>query len=669
MYKLKRKSLTLNTPPIAVWLASLLMGIATGLCLYLFSSTWNGAIFHHRWHWFSIPTGTTTLQFSIGLYVDHITSLMLCLITCIGWLVYLYSIPFMQKERGLLRYFTFLSLFIMAILGLTLADNLLILFIFWELVGFTSYLLIGFWYQQESNAQASKKAFLMNKLGDIGLLVGLLILWSELGSFDLFRLQALVSTLHDLQSNRWMMLASLCLLGGIVAKSAQFPLFNWLPSAMVAPTPVSALMHAATMVTAGVYLLTRIAVLLPETVHILIAFIGSSTAFMGAYAAVTQYNIKQVLAYATISQLGYMVMAMGVGAYSAGLFHLTTHAFFKACLFLCVGAVTFFMRQQCNEKVDVQDMRAMGGLQKEMPVVFFAYLVASLALIGFPFFSGFFSKEAILTWAFAWAQSYAHTHHYLCYLVPLLGFATSFLTVVYIGRQGMLVFMGNARWQSRQAERKARHNKPKVPFLMQTSIIILALLSLGILYNLQSLDFNDSWLLQSFEQASTTTPSLIPSEAMPPSKTQKIVSISLAIIIFIGFVLLAIRWPLPTHKASTMPSKPLASFEKLSLYGWYLDSAAYLMAKNVIVFSKLIAKFDQKVVNRLVHIGSTSYVMMGNRVAWFDRKLVDGLVHWAASLLARVGAISQSLQNRNLQGYIFWTLVSVLLLLLVTRCM
>jgi len=427
-----------KNPPIAIWFVTLVMGIATCLCCYIFSTTWGGSVFHNRLTWFSIKAGSTDLQFSAGIYLDPIAALLLSITTLIASLIYLYSISYMQKGYSIYRYFTFLSLFMMVILGLFLTDNLLILFVFWELVGFSSYLLIGFRYQRESTTKASQKAFLINKLGDIGFLVGLLILWSELGTFDLVQLRAMVYTMADFNTSGWITVAGLCLFWGIIAKSAQFPLFNWLPKAMVALTPVSALLHAATMVIAGVYVLARIYTLLDTHVLTVIAFTGGITAFMGAYAALTQHNIKQVLAYSTISQLGYMMMAMGVGAYGVGLLHLTMHAFFKACLFLCAGAVILFMHRQGNNKLDVQDMRHMGGLRKVMPLIFYAYLIAALALVGVPFFSGSLSKEAILTSALSWAQLRSDTSHYFFYLIPILGFSASFLTVVYIGRQWIL---------------------------------------------------------------------------------------------------------------------------------------------------------------------------------------------------------------------------------------
>ncbi|NJM94598.1 MAG: NADH-quinone oxidoreductase subunit L [Cytophagales bacterium] len=336
--------------------------------------------------------------------------------------------------------------------GLVVSDNLLLTFLFWELVGFSSYLLIGFWYHKSSAAQAARKAFMMNRVGDLGFLLGLLILWAQYATFDLSQLSQLFSSTAPAQgiwqghavngiqksselSSLWLTLMGLGLFCGAVGKSAQFPLFTWLPDAMEGPTPVSALIHAATMVAAGVYLLVRVSALLTAEALVIIAVIGALTALLAALAATVQTDIKKVLAYSTVSQLGYMVLAVGTGAFAAAFFHLMTHAFFKACLFLGAGSVIHAVHR-ARPEADAQDMRSMGGLYKSLPWTFVTYAVASAALVGLPFFSGFLSKDLILESAWHWAQGQGG----LAWVLPLVAFGTVGITAYYMLRQVVWVF-------------------------------------------------------------------------------------------------------------------------------------------------------------------------------------------------------------------------------------
>ena len=339
-------------------------------------------------------------QFQAGftLRLDPLSSLMILVITGIGSLIHIYSTAYMHDERDseFARYFSYLNLFAAFMLVLVLGSNFLVMFVGWEGVGLCSYLLIGFWHQKKSAADAGKKAFIVNRIGDFGFILGVLMIFVQFGTIEFQEVARRVATLPPEATFGPLSLITLLLFVGATGKSAQIPLFVWLPDAMEGPTPVSALIHAATMVTAGVYMIGRNAVLFshaPETLGI-VAIIGAATAFFAGTIGLVQTDIKRVLAYSTVSQLGYMFLAMGVGAYTAGIFHLYTHAFFKALLFLGSGAVIHALHGE-------QDLRNMGGLKKELPITYWTFVVGALAIAGVPGLSGFFSKDEILFRTFA----------------------------------------------------------------------------------------------------------------------------------------------------------------------------------------------------------------------------------------------------------------------------
>lgn len=393
------------------------------------------------------PPYTRTLEWaaagdfhlSMGYTIDHLTALMLVIVTTIAFLVMVYTDGYMAHDPGYVRFYAYLSLFSSSMLGLVVSPNLVQIYIFWELVGMCSYLLIGFWYDRKAAADACQKAFVTNRVGDFGLLLGILALYWCTGSFEFQEIGERLSTLVQTGS----LSASLAALFGIlvflgpVAKSAQFPLHVWLPDAMEGPTPISALIHAATMVAAGVFLIARMYPVfegIPLAMNV-IAYTGAFTAFLGASIAITQNDIKKGLAYSTISQLGYMVMAMGVGAYTAGLFHLMTHAYFKAMLFLCSGSVIHGMEEVVgHDPILAQDMRLMGGLRKYMPITAITFLIGTLAICGIPPFSGFWSKDEILSATIA--------------ANPLLwsvSWLTAGITAFYMFRMYFMTFEGQFR--------------------------------------------------------------------------------------------------------------------------------------------------------------------------------------------------------------------------------
>ncbi len=448
--------------------------------------------------------GVGPLQIKMGIVIDNLTSIMLAMVTLISLLVHLYSTGYMAGDKNYGRYFAFLGIFTFSMLGIVLSDNLFSIYIFWELVGLSSYLLIGFFFEKESAADAQKKAFLANRVGDIGMWLGILILYSQFHTFSFSEIYANLAAGKFAMSHAWLTAAGILLFMGCVGKSAQFPLHIWLPDAMEGPTPVSALIHAATMVAAGVYFVARIFVILtPDALHV-IAFIGASTAFMAATIAITQNDIKRVLAYSTVSQLGYMVLGLGVGAYSAALFHLVTHAFFKACLFLGSGAIIHAMHHE-------QDMRWMGGLRKHMPWTFATFTLATLALAGLPLTSGFLSKDAILAGAIGFAQVEGGG---IFYLIPVLGFFSAMLTAFYMGRQIWLVFFGESRTHLKPADphhsdhhahdshashsddHHTEHGVHEVSWNMRAPLVILATLSVFFVYSPDPLDGAKGWFMK-----------------------------------------------------------------------------------------------------------------------------------------------------------------------------
>ena len=386
------------------------------------------------------------LEIDIGLQIDSLSKLMLCVVTGVGSLIHIFSLGYMKEDRDFSRYFAFLSLFIFSMLGIVLADNFVMMFIFWELVGVSSYLLIGFWFEKPSAADAAKKAFLTNRVGDFGFLIGILMVWAAMGSINFDAIESNLATGTAAITG----LAGFLIFCGAMGKSAQAPLHVWLPDAMEGPTPVSALIHAATMVAAGVYMLCRVFFLIKGTWAMeAIAWIGGLTSLIAALMAVQQDDIKRILAYSTLSQLGYMVMAVGLGSRDAAMFHLTTHASFKALLFLGAGSVIVALHHE-------QDIWKMGGLRERMPKTYWTFLIGTMALCGVPLFSGFFSKEAIL--------DVALENNILLFLVAVF---VALLTTFYMTRLFVVAFMGEPR--SAQAE----HAKES-PAVMTVPLLVLA---------------------------------------------------------------------------------------------------------------------------------------------------------------------------------------------------
>ncbi|MDP1989706.1 MAG: NADH-quinone oxidoreductase subunit L [Syntrophales bacterium] len=401
------------------------------------------------------------LSVNIGFRLDALSVIMCLVVTGVGFLIHVYSVGYMHGDPGFKRFFIYLNLFVFMMLLLVTGNSLLLMFVGWEGVGLCSYLLIGFWYEKDSAADAGKKAFIVNRVGDFGFLVGVFFLFVSLGAQGVWTLNiAEVGKNAHLLNGAVVTVITLLLFVGAVGKSAQIPLYVWLPDAMEGPTPVSSLIHAATMVTAGVYMIARMNFLYsmaPDTLYV-IAVIGVLTAFFAASIGFAQYDIKKVLAYSTISQLGFMFVAMGVGAYAAGIFHLMTHAFFKGLLFLGAGSVMHAMSGEL-------DLRQMGGLRKKTPITYWTFFIACLAIAGIPGFSGFFSKDEILWKAFSSSQGASW--------IWLLGAVTAGMTAFYMFRLFYSIFHGECR-----ASEEVKHHIHESPRVMTIPLMILAVLSL-----------------------------------------------------------------------------------------------------------------------------------------------------------------------------------------------
>ncbi len=445
------------------FLAVLMPAISFILTIVLSISLYNGlgepALL---WNWFTV--GSLSVDFALGF--DHLTSLMLLFITGIGTLIHVYSIGYMATDRGFTRFMSYLNLFMFSMIMLVMGENLLVTFLGWEGVGLCSYLLIGFWHKDHANNDAAKKAFIMNRVGDLGLLIGMFILvvlgieatGSASLSYD-WLADNVALMLDTEQGVFFLTLATLFIFLGCTGKSAQIPLMTWLPDAMAGPTPVSALIHAATMVTSGVYLCARLSPLFQEaqlTMDVIL-IIGSATAVYAAVAALVQWDIKKVLAYSTVSQLGFMFMAVGVGAYDVAIYHVLTHAFFKATLFLGSGSVIHALHHE-------QDMRRMGGLSKKMPLTYSSFVFGWWAIIGMPLGSGFFSKDLIL-------ERLHHSTSGLAHIAFWVALAAAVLTALYMTRMMIYTFWSKSRVSEKITVRE-------VPIVMSLPVLILGFGSL-----------------------------------------------------------------------------------------------------------------------------------------------------------------------------------------------
>ena len=571
--------------------------------------------------------------FQVGLYYDQLAGIMSVVVSIVALLVAIFSLEYMKHDRAQPRYFALLGLFAFSMYGIVFSSNLLLTFSFWELVGFSSYLLIGFWFEKEAPPISSFKAFLMNKVGDIGFLLGIFILFAY---FKTLNIQSLIE-LEPLNAglpNALLILMGIGLFLAAVGKSAQFPLQTWLPDAMTGPTPVSALIHAATMVAAGVYLMVRVFPLLAPEVLTIIGVIGGITAFMGAFAAFAQNDIKKILAYSTVSQLGYMIMAVGAGFPVAAFVHLTTHAFFKAGLFLCSGSIIHYYHETNHDhSFDAQNITNMGGLRKVLPITFIAFTLCMLSLAGLPLFSGFLSKEMIL-------NGLASANH-LPFFVVIFGFASVFMTAAYMARLYFKVFFNGDNKEGKYAE----SGVVKVP------LAILSLLSIGFVFSVNPLSPDSSWLvsvLAKFDGSAVAEHfSLVP-----------VLSIGLALA---GLLFSYLYMEKKMFGGLVSGIKSMAY--SLSNKNFYLDeiyNAA--LVRGSLQLAKAAYWWDQKVVDRVVNLIGETQVVVAYVMGWFDRNIVDGGVKLLTWTVNFAGNRTRQIQGGNLQAYLAWAVFGLLLI-------
>src|ERR1043165_5813926 len=558
------------------WPAGLLacaaVGASLAISVYLFSALSPSALFRDPvYTWFE----SGLFKVNIGFQVDALTSIMLLVVTGIGFLIHIYSLGYMAHDEGFARFFIYLNLFIFFMLLLVMADNLLLLFVGWEGVGLCSYLLIGFWYRDINNTIAGNKAFIVNRIGDFGFILGIFLLLTGLARHGIWTLDFLELQRHSqLLSPAMIGAITLLLFVGAPGKSAQIPLFVWLPDAMAGPTPVSALIHAATMVTAGVYMTARLHFLFalaPATLS-LIAWIGAATAFFAATIALTQNDIKKVLAYSTISQLGYMFLAVGMAAFSAAIFHVFTHAFFKACLFLGSGSVIHALDGE-------QDMRKMGGLKSRMPTTYWTYLIATLAIAGAPFTAGFFSKDLILWEAFSRGAM----------ILWGIGLITAGMTAFYMFRQLFLVFHGTFR-----GDDHAQAHLHESPVVMTFPLVILPIGSIftGWVGAPESLWGSrwEHWLPPMFGAVAAQESSV---------STEVLVTLLTLAVVAVGFYWAYAKY----RRAKAAPSVAGQGLVyRLSLNKYYVDEIYdYLIVRRFTACSRCFAEFiDPRVIDGAV---------------------------------------------------------------------
>jgi len=681
------------------WLCLGTIAVALAMSIGIFYEVFGAYDPNFRYHvvfpW--ITVGDRALL-NTGILIDNVTAVMLLVVTIVSTLVHLFSIGYMHGDPRYSRYFAYLSIFSFSMLGLVLAESFLFIYIFWELVGLSSYLLIGFWFEKKSASDAGKKAFIVNRVGDFGFLIGILIIYATCGvlGYD----QVFLAIGEGKLTGTLLTLAGIGVFCGAIGKSAQFPLHVWLPDAMEGPTPVSALIHAATMVAAGVYLVGRVYPMFTPDAFLFIAYFGLITLFLTATIALAQNDIKKVLAYSTCSQLGYMIMGLGVGGYTAGLAHLSTHAAFKACLFLGSGSVI--------HAVHSQDIQEMGGLRKKMPITFVTFLIATLAISGVPGFSGFYSKDMILGAALEFGMKSANPLHMIFFIGALF---TAGLTAFYMFRLVILTFFGAPK-----DHHKFDHAHESPPS-MWIPLVILAGLSFSFWYsgwfgtlvqkpksvaNLAAISAPAK--VATVEHAAVLAPSphgdAVSAPAGTPHAARPAVhgelqeggshaeaertphaaapgghgeghgeegehdahlvhmahtyamysSVAVGTLgIFLAFVVYSFGWINPARVANAV--KPLHNFLQNK---WYFDE---LYEATVINGSKALSRglawFDMNVVDGLVNLSAQLGVFVSFLVGKFDDYVVDGAVNGLASATTGSGSVLRRLQTGKLYHYVF----------------
>ncbi len=619
---------------------------------------------------------------AMGILIDNMTAVMLVVVSTVSALVHIYSIGYMHGDPRYSRFFAYLSIFSFSMYGLVLSDNLFFIYIFWELVGVSSYLLIGFWFEKKSAADACKKAFLVTRVGDVGMFIGIMIFFLTTGVFNYFELFGAIA--DGKISGTLLTIAGIGIFCGAIGKSAQFPLHVWLPDAMEGPTPVSALIHAATMVAAGVYLVARVYPIFTPDAFLFIAYIGCITLFIAATIAIVQNDIKRVLAYSTISQLGYMMLGLGVGGFTAGMAHLTTHAAFKACLFLGSGSVI--------HAVHTQDIQEMGGLWKKLPWTFGTFLIATLAISGIPLFSGFYSKDMILAKALEFGMK--NSRHMILFIFAAI---TAGMTAFYMFRMVILTFFGKTR------DEEKYHHAHESPPNMVVPLVILAVLSFQIFFtqgnwfgelvrgpvfpkelkaHMLSLSEHHPEELPATElgghsgegQETAVSGHGVESTALSQGAhdDEHIAhrAHSLAGKISLGVVFVGISLAFGIYLFGLVNvQKVAATFQPLYTFlfrKWYFDELYdYCLVRVVLAITMFLGWFDLYVVDGLVNLSAQMGVWASAITGRFDDIVVDGTVNGVANSTIGSGGFLRRFQTGKLHHYIFALAGGLLIIILV----
>ena len=695
------------------YLSTAAMLIALGCSLYLLNEVSDPKPLSVEW----LSLGSVTL--SMGFYLDSVTVIMLIVVTLVSSLVHIFSIGYMHGDPRYPRFFAFLSLFSFSMLFLVVSDNLLGIYIGWELVGLCSYLLIGFWFEKDSAANACKKAFLTTRVGDIGMFIGMMMLFAKFGTLSLYDstdsgIFTLVEGLSGTGNMIWLSVAGVLIFCGAVGKSAQVPLHTWLPDAMEGPTPVSALIHAATMVAAGVYLTARMFPILTPSSSLVIAYVGGITAIVAATIAIVRFDIKRVLAYSTVSQLGFMMLAIGAGSYVAGLFHLTTHAFFKALLFLGSGSVIHafhamhahhdqehaegdehehddhsVVHEHGSEIPPDQDMRNMGGLREKMPWTFFTMLIATLSISGVPFvFSGFWSKDKILAGVLGRAMEWNSVHHYLLFVMALIAAG---ITAFYMFRLIFMTFFGEPR---NQEMHDMAHESP---WVMTVPLVVLAVLSFPVV---NTIWFNKDYIRPP-DQPHVQAPQH--ADLSPDNKTGEVDfgfslfgiseahaaedegehaddahhghgpahTIAMVLSIIVAGLGILLSW-LFYHKRRFSAESVATTFRPVYTLFWnkyYFDEFYNGVLVALTVWkSRLFAKFDLSIIDGIVNgVATITRVIFAAFIGFFDNRVIDGIVNRVAKVIWSVGGRIRRIQTGAIQTYLFVVLGGIVLIILIFR--
>ncbi len=632
-------------------------------------------IIQTRFEWFS----PGSYAISVGYGIDNIAAIMLMVVTLISFLVHLFSTIYMEGDRRYPKFYAYLGLFTFSMLGIVMANNFLMMYIFWELVGISSYLLIGFWYEKDSASNAGKKAFITNRIGDLGFFAGIMILFMTYGSFmfeDIFA--GIASGTLPFNNPTMLTLAGIGIFMGAMGKSAQWPLHVWLPDAMEGPTPVSALIHAATMVAAGVYLVAKVFWMFTADALTFIAIIGTITAFVSATIAITQVDFKKVLAYSTVSQLGFMIMSLGTGGYTNGFFHLVTHAWFKAALFLAAGSVIHAMHHAMHHMhdhhSDPQDINNMGGLRKTMPWTYRTFLFVTLALAGIPLTSGFLSKDGILAGTLAWAKLTGGWH----WIVPVMAFTAAGMTAFYMFRLTIVAFHG-------EPKTKIAGHTHENPVRIVLPLVVLSVLSVWFFYSPNPIDASVGWFHARVVQPETAVPAayqwefLIQDHQAAPAEnhgshhalnalqeeTHHYHYLAMFLSLLIAGTGIALAFAIYQYKLISADAleKRFKKLHTFSYNKWYFDELYHAtVIALMLAVSKAMAWFDSVVVDGIVNLSAGLATVAGKVTGLFDHVVVDGAVNLTARVTGFFGSRLRKLQTGNIQFYVVMLLLGVILL-------